>query len=52
MRNLSTFPKEYVIRKYDLKGSTYDRQTFKYNNKNMQSENMKKLYTLKDLDFA
>lgn len=47
MRNISAVPRQYILKTYDLKGSTYDRQVLK---KGVSSENLKDK-TLKDLDF-
>lgn len=46
MRNISACPRQYVLRTYDLKGSTFDREVLK---KNPDVELNK--VTLKDLDF-
>lgn len=46
MWNISACPRQYVLRTYDLKGSTFDREVLK---KNPDVELNK--VTLKDLDF-
>ena len=47
MRNISAVPQKYILKTYDLKGSTYDRQVLK---KGISAENVEGK-TLKDLDF-
>ena len=47
MRNIAAVPRQYILKTYDLKGSTYDRQVLK---KGVSSEDVEGK-TLKDLDF-
>lgn len=46
MRNIAAVPRKYVLRSYDLKGSTFDREVLK----NKPDAELNKV-TLKDLDF-
>ncbi len=49
MRNIASCPKDYIIRTYDLKGSTHDREVLKKKNNSMKDPST---MTLKDLDFV
>ena len=49
MQNVNGLPSECIERKYDLKGSTYGRQTIKQGNPKLPE--LKFFDTLKDLDF-
>jgi len=46
MRNIAACPRQYVLRTYDLKGSTFDREVLK----NKPDAELNKM-TLKDIDF-
>ena len=46
MRNIAAVPRKYVLRTYDLKGSTFDREVLK----NKPDAELNKV-TLKDIDF-
>ena len=50
MKNVSGCNKNQIIRTFDMKGSTHDRQVLKDYNDDLQSYEMKKR-VLKDIDF-
>lgn len=47
MKNMAGVPRNYILRTYDLKGSSFDREVIKNNN---QKKDLKKTI-MKDLDF-
>lgn len=56
MRNIARCPSKYVLKKYDLKGSTFDRKVIK--SKSVEQNSLTKSTiamisgkTLKDIDF-
>jgi len=51
MRNVNGYPTSAISRKYDLKGSTYERITIK-ENQNVPFEDLHKYGNLKDQDFV